>query len=354
MVDDRTVRQVSQNPELESEKSKIELDSISMKSLDYLFIFSRSLISASSMLLSYPTFHLIASMDLLDYDTDSSEEKQSDPPTPDPVLPSFVSYLENYSMNQQKFASAFPFLLCELPQAFRQKLRPVLKTSLKTVERVVPNFHKLYSLENSVDQVSSAHRAMGVTNTNITKKLHITLFPIMKGKQYQISQLENNLVRRMRLWSPPESLLGKPNVLSAILGDSEKRQLKLQLEPRLEVLTLKTPNVIFIAGVVKKTKENESLLKGLSSLIGEQADNVNLSYEWWKSVGVTGIDDCRYHVSFLTYNIVRPGTAICLDQIRQIQAALDKDIESLEDLAVDIDTLILNKTTTSYRRIPLT
>lgn len=293
-------------------------------------------------------------MDLLDYDTDSSEELPSDPPVPVPVIPSFVAYLENYSMNQQKFASAFPFLLCELPQSLRAKLRPALKTSLKTVERVVPEFHKLYSMENSVDQVSSANRAMGVTNTNITKKLHITVFPIMKGKQYQIAQLENNLIRRMRLWSPPEKLLEKPNVLSSILGESHRRQLKLELEPKLEVLTLKTPNVIFIASVVKKSKENESLLKGLSSLIGEQADNVNLTYEWWKSVGVSGIDDCRYHVSFLTYNIKRPGTAITLDQIREIEAALNADIPQIGELSVNIDSMILNKTTTSYRRIPIT
>ena len=279
--------------------------------------------------------------------SDSVPSPTSTSSTPFPI---FVTYLENYNMKQKHLASIFPFLLCDLPQAHRTRLRPKLAASLRAIDRTIQGFSTLYDMENTVDQISLG--VLGATNTAMMKRLHITLFPLIQGKPHQLAQLEQNIVRCMHAWAPPKTLVCQPNVLDSMLGAQPAGRLRLALEPRLLVLTLKTPNVVFVTALDEKNAENDAFFKGLSALIGEQADALSLSYKWWKSVGVRGIDDSKYHVSFLTYNVRRPGTAISLKQVSELQAALDA-LDPLPELSVDVDSLILGYTSTEYRRIPL-
>lgn len=260
-------------------------------------------------------------------------------------------------MNQRRLGTSFLFLLCDINQAARLSLRKSLAASTKAIEDTVPGFHKLYDLDNTVDQLSLTGSALGACNTNIAKRLHITLFPLILGQVHQIKQFESNLTRRMKLWTPPEKLVTKGNVLSAMLGDDGGKgaggaRIKLAMELRFEIMTLKTPNVLFVVSRCRITPESELLLKGLSCLIGEQADNLNLKYDWWNNVGVKGIDECKYHVSFMTYNLKRPGTAVSFKQISDIQSAFKK-LPPVSNLSIETDSMVVVGTNQRYFKVPL-
>lgn len=294
-------------------------------------------------------------MDLLDYDTDSSEEPPTQQSEVSVAVPTFVTYLENYSMKQKNLATAFPFLLCEVSQQARAQLRARLASAIKTVKVSMPAVPSLYDLDNIIDQLSFSGGVLGANNSTIGKKLHITLFPTAVGRKHEISQFSQNMARCIRQRPVPDMLVASNlSVLDDLLGNGGRgRTIRLPLEPKLGILTLRNRNVLFINSRVKRTPQSEEFLKGLSAILGEQADSLNLSYDWWKHVGVSGLDDCLYHVSFLAYTLKRPGTAIKFSQLKQLEKALAGEVEPIEDLSVDIDSLVIMNTPTKFKKISL-
>lgn len=293
-------------------------------------------------------------MDLLDYDSDSSEDSSPNPQPP-VAVPSFVTYLENYTMNRRGRATAFPFLLCELSQASRSKIRASLAQASKIIDKRNPAINTLYYSDNILDQISHGSSALGTNNTELARRPHITVFPTCEGQKHNISQFGDNVARQLRLWSPPDKLLCKrTSILDSMLGEEGRgSQIKLPLEPNFSILTLRTLNVLFLNLKIQRTPETEAFLKGLSFLLTEQADNSNLKYDWWKHVGVGSIDECLYHVSFKIFTLKRPGTAVKFLEVMALEKALREEIQSMGDLSVTINELVIMNTQTQFKRIPL-
>lgn len=293
-------------------------------------------------------------MDLLDYESDSSENSTPEL-QPQVAVPSFIAYLENYTMNRKGYATAFPFLSCELSHASRSKIRSSLSQAVKVIDKFNPGINKLYSSDNVLDQISYGTSLLGTNNTDVAKRPHITMFPTCEARKHQILQFNDNVARRLHLWSPPENLIDRhSSILDSMLGEEGRgNRIKLPLEPEFSVLTLKSVNMLFLSCKIKRTPETESFLKGLSSLLREQADSLNLKYDWWKHVGVEGIDECLYHVSFQIYSLKRPGTAIKFPKVIALEKALQKEIRPMEDLSVNIEDLVILNSNGSIKRFPL-
>lgn len=293
-------------------------------------------------------------MDLLHYESDSSEDSTPDQQSP-AAVPSFVTYLENYAMNRRNHATAFPFLLCELSQASRAKIRASLAQATKLIDKTNSPINKLYTSDNILDQISHGASALGTNNTELARRPHITVFPTCEGQKHKISQFNENVARRLRLWSPPDQLVCKSkSILDSMIGEEGGRsQIKLPLEPNLSILTLRTLNVLFVNLKIQRTPETETFLKGLSSLLTEQADSLNLKYDWWKHVGVGSIDECLYHVSFKVLTLKRPGTAVKFLDVLALEKAFKEHIQPMNDLSVTVNDLVIMNSQTQFKRIPI-
>lgn len=302
-------------------------------------------------------------MELLDYQTDSSRESESDEPCVDQkvlpvVIPSFIAYLENYIMNQRNSFSCYLFILCEVSEASRLKLRAEIARAMKTINGIITSLGMGYDRDNILDQMSDSGSMLGTDNNLMSKKLHISLFPTLRGQKHRILEFDNNFARCLYLLESPYLLLMKRLViLDELLGGVRRpRRISFELEPQLKVLSLYSTNRLYLCSLIKPIPSAMEYLKSLSALIQDQALILDLDFDWFNIGGdvcAKSVEDFLYHVTFVNYQAKKPSCNVGESNVVAMRKEIEIELKALEGLTVESESMVLLHSPENYKTLPL-
>lgn len=196
-----------------------------------------------------------------------------------------------------------------------------------------------------------------VTNNQLLRSHHITLFPNVRGESYKMKQYIENVSGSLSNMPIPASLVQEDSKeaerisnLNRILfqatstkeglQNKEKKYVSLNFEPKLSFYTSSTTNSIFIAGKVRLTPDSTIFFKNINQII---VDNIKL-------LDVTSEQspiEQDYHISLILGELKGFETNRAeVGKLIRLMKELDFTNE-LENINISINSLRINEISSS-------
>lgn len=287
------------------------------------------------------------------YDYSSSEDSDTDDLPP---VPELNIYLQNYS-NQFDMSSIFVYIPWNPSLSVLNHLKLICNRTIKHVHTRNPGVGKKYNWNIVGAPSKGLDGRFSVTNNQLLRSHHITLFPNVRGESYKMKQYIENISGSLSKMPIPASLVQEDSKeaerisnLNRILFQAtstkeglrkkEKKYVSLNFEPKLSFYTSSTTNSIFIAGKVRLTPDSAIFFKNINQII---VDNIKL-------LDVTSEQspiEQDYHISLILGELKGFETNRAeVGKLIRLMKELDFTKE-LENINISINSLRINEISSS-------
>ncbi|CAR65760.1 DEHA2E04158p [Debaryomyces hansenii CBS767] len=287
------------------------------------------------------------------YDYSSSEDSDTDELPP---VPELNIYSQNYS-NQFDMSSIFVYIPWNPSLSVLNHLKSICNRTIKHVHTRNPGVGKKYNWNIVGAPSKGLDGRFSVTNNQLLRSHHITLFPNVRGESYKMKQYIENVSGSLSNMPIPASLVQEDSKeaerisnLNRILfqatstkeglQNKEKKYVSLNFEPKLSFYTSSTTNSIFIAGKVRLTPDSTIFFKNINQII---VDNIKL-------LDVTSEQspiEQDYHISLILGELKGFETNRAeVGKLIRLMKELDFTNE-LENINISINSLRINEISSS-------
>lgn len=287
------------------------------------------------------------------YDYSSSEDSDTEELPP---LPELNIYLQNYS-NQFDMSSIFVYIPWNPSLSVLNHLKLICNRTIKHVHTRNPRVSKKYNWNIVGAPSKGLEGRFSVTNNQLLRSHHITLFPNVRGESYKMKQYIENISGSLSNMPIPTSLIQEDTKeaerisnLNKILfqatsskeglQNKEKKYVSLNFEPKLNFYTSSTTNSIFIAGKIRLNSDSAIFFKSINQII---VDNIKL-------LDVTSDQspiEQDYHISLILGELKGFETNRAeVGKLIRLMKELDFANE-LDNINISINSLMINEISTS-------
>lgn len=247
-------------------------------------------------------------------DTENTSERTDTSPAPhiEFPVPDFTPFSENYAMNRHKLVSSFISIPWITLAASTSKINAFVEATRSAVLLTMPSLRNRYNFFPQLASRTEVYGKFGFTNVRSVNDLHVSLFPNVSFPGHKAQQFESNLRKALALVvAPQELIIEKPPLpLDIMIGKDEPKQfIAFDFAPKLCVFTSSLTGALFI-GVSLTPDDSGSLaqtkfLRGLSSVVRQQADVIGGNYKWSTMVSRPnellddGLPQINFHVTLM-------------------------------------------------------
>lgn len=283
----------------------------------------------------------------------SSEDDEN---SPNPQLPSFTPYLENYAMKQRNLQTCFVYLPWKALPAVTLKLQKCAKTVLSQLQREHPALVSRFQWTFAGANAPTVYGRTGYSNVMSLQQLHVSLFPNLSAEGHRFDQLLRNVPRALKAVEAPTSLVKQLPLsnVDRMTQTKPKKVVALNIKLKLRCMSSSRSGSFFFTVEVAPDLADHQYLIDLSRMCNEQADLLDCEYIWATMLRSETIDDFKYHATLLVGELKSNQPKLSTEEYVTINnIAQNADTETtLELMTIDVDALAIS-TQGKVREFPL-